>query len=60
MASLNPLNILSRGYSVTFLLPEEKILKTAMDAKKGNNIRTRLADGGLISTVMEVYSDGRD
>lgn len=60
MASLNPLNILSRGYSVTFLMPEEKILKNAADARTGSSIRTRLADGQLISTVTEVHSDGGD
>ncbi|MFA6384480.1 MAG: exodeoxyribonuclease VII large subunit [Candidatus Omnitrophota bacterium] len=58
MASLNPLNILSRGYSVTFLLPEEKIVKNAEDAKAGSVIRTKLSNGGLISTITEVLPDG--
>jgi len=60
MASLNPLNILSRGYSVTYLLPQEKIMKSAVGAKPGASIRTRLSSGGLISTVTEVYGDGGD
>ena len=60
LASLNPLNILSRGYSVTVLIPEGRILKTAGDAKVGCSIRTKLSDGGLISTVTEVLIDGRD
>jgi exodeoxyribonuclease VII large subunit len=60
MASLNPLNILSRGYSVTFLLPDEKILKNAADVKEGGSIRTKLSNGGMISTVTEVFTDGRD
>ncbi len=60
MASLNPLNILSRGYSVTFLMPEGKILKNAADARTGVSIRTQLASGQLISTVTEVHSDGGD
>jgi exodeoxyribonuclease VII large subunit len=58
MASLNPLNILSRGYSVTYLLPQEKILKTSADAKAGGSIRTKLSNGELISTVTEVLTDG--
>jgi len=60
MASLNPLNILLRGYSVTFLLPDEKIIKNAADVKAGSSIRTKLSNGGLISTVTEVLTDGRD
>jgi exodeoxyribonuclease VII large subunit len=60
MSSLNPLNILLRGYSVTFLLPEGKILKKSADAKAGGIIRTKLSNGELISTVTEVLTDGRD
>ncbi|MCU0650779.1 MAG: hypothetical protein MUC52_00900, partial [Candidatus Omnitrophica bacterium] len=58
MASLNPLNILSRGYSVTLLLPEGKIIKSASDAKAGGSIQTKLFKGELISRVTEVRTDG--
>jgi exodeoxyribonuclease VII large subunit len=60
MTSLNPLNILSRGYSVTLLLPEKKILRDASDAGIGSRIQTKLFNGGLISTVTEVRKNGRD
>ena len=60
MTSLNPLNILSRGYSVTFLLPDGKIVKNAANVDAGSSIRTKLSNGGLISTVTEVLTDGRD
>ena len=60
MASLNPLNILSRGYSLTLLLPDKRILKDAADAGIGSCIQTKLFNGGLISTVTEVRKDGRD
>jgi exodeoxyribonuclease VII large subunit len=60
MSSLNPLAILSRGYSVTFLLPGEKILKDPGAVKAGDRIRTKLSRGALLSTVTEVQTDGRD
>jgi exodeoxyribonuclease VII large subunit len=60
MTALNPLNILSRGYSVTFLLPGDNILKNTGSVKAGSSIRTRLSSGVLISTVTEVTTDGRD
>jgi exodeoxyribonuclease VII large subunit len=60
LASLNPLNILSRGYSLTLLLPDKRILKDAADARIGSRIQTKLFNGGLISTVTEVRKNGRD
>ena len=60
MSSLNPLNILSRGYSVTFLLPGEKIIKDAKSVKAGDRVRTKLSRGALLSTVTEVQTDGGD
>lgn len=54
LASLSPLNILGRGYSITFKMPEEIILKDARSIKEGDNIKTKLHKGEVISQVREV------
>jgi exodeoxyribonuclease VII large subunit len=48
---LNPLAILSRGYSVTRLLPAGTILKDAGVVKAGDRISTRLHAGEIVSQV---------
>lgn len=50
---LNPAAILSRGYSITKKLPEEKILTDAGLVNRGDLISTRLASGMIISRVEE-------
>jgi len=54
LAGLSPLNILARGYSITFKLPEESILKDTAVIKRGDLLRTRLHRGEIISQVTEV------
>ena len=56
LASLSPLNILSRGYSISFKMPEGAVLKDARDLDKGQMIKTRLHKGEILSQVMEVNS----
>jgi len=48
---LNPLAILARGYSVTKLQPEGRILKNAAEAAPGDVIITHLHRGSLRSRV---------
>ncbi len=48
---LNPLGILSRGYSVTRKLPEGVILKDASDVRPGDLLNTKLHNGEIISRV---------
>lgn len=48
---LSPLNILKRGYSITFKLPNRDVIRTMKDIQKGALIETLLSDGGLISKV---------
>ncbi|MDD5346992.1 MAG: exodeoxyribonuclease VII large subunit [Candidatus Omnitrophica bacterium] len=59
LASLNPLNILARGYSVTFRSSDGTILKDAAAVKAGELLRTRLHKGEIISSVTEVRDNGR-
>ncbi|MEE8612729.1 MAG: exodeoxyribonuclease VII large subunit [Nitrospirales bacterium] len=55
--TLNPLAILSRGYSVIESLPEGFIVKNAKDVSPGSRIRARLAEGQLSCVVDEVRTD---
>ncbi len=54
---LSPLNILSRGYSITFTVPEGKTLKDAAEVTPGQRISTRLRNGTVTSTITEVTPD---
>ncbi|MFH0828538.1 MAG: exodeoxyribonuclease VII large subunit [Candidatus Omnitrophota bacterium] len=54
LSSLNPLNILARGYSVTFSFPEGRIVKDAGAVKKGDKIKTKLHKGEIISEIREI------
>lgn len=48
---LNPLSILSRGYSITKKLPDGKIITDAGRVTTGDLISTRLSKGTIISRV---------
>jgi exodeoxyribonuclease VII large subunit len=60
LASLSPLNILGRGYSITFTAPEGKIVKDAASVEIGDCVRTRLHKGEIESKITGVGKDGRD
>ncbi|MBU1854015.1 MAG: exodeoxyribonuclease VII large subunit [Candidatus Omnitrophica bacterium] len=51
---LNPLSILSRGYSVSFRLPKKKIIKNTTSLKKGDLVETRLSRGNFRSRVESI------
>jgi exodeoxyribonuclease VII large subunit len=55
--TLSPLSILSRGYSLSMVLPEGAIVKDAAMLKKGDKVKTVLDRGAFISSVEEVASD---
>ncbi|MBW1818815.1 MAG: exodeoxyribonuclease VII large subunit, partial [Deltaproteobacteria bacterium] len=48
---LSPLSILGRGYSITFKLPEETVLRDAGGTQQGERVRVMLARGELDCTV---------
>ena len=52
---LNPLNILSRGYSITYL--NDQALKSVLKVKEDDMISIRLSDGNLKAKVLEVKED---
>lgn len=47
---LNPLNLLKRGYSLTF--SDGKLVKSPKDLKKGQTIQTQFSDGSVDSQVV--------
>ena len=48
---LSPVGILDRGYSISFKLPDRKIIKNSKDIKKGNLIETRVSKGSFVSKI---------
>lgn len=54
LAGVNPLAILSRGYSITQLLPEKRILTEAEGLNKGMRVKVRLHRGELLCDIEEI------
>jgi len=52
LEALNPLAVLSRGYSLTFKAETATLLRSAFEVQPGDLIETRLASGSLISQVV--------
>jgi len=59
LEALGPLSVLSRGYSLSMLFPQEEIIKDSSRVKPGDKVRTILAKGEMISLVQEVVKDER-
>ena len=57
LEALSPLAILSRGYSLSVLMPQGAILKDAGMIKPGDKLKTVLHKGAFTSLVQEVFSD---
>ena len=52
---LNPLNILSRGYSITYM--DDKALKSVRNVKKDSVLKVKLYDGMLKTKVIDIEED---
>jgi exodeoxyribonuclease VII large subunit len=59
LEALSPLAILSRGYSLSVLMPQGAILKDVGTLKPGDKLKTVLHKGAFTSAVLEVFSDER-
>jgi exonuclease VII large subunit len=57
LEALSPLAILSRGYSLSVLMPQGSILKDIGTIKPGDKLKTVLYKGTFTSVVLEVFSD---
>lgn len=58
LEALSPLSVLSRGYSLSMLLPKGTIIKDALKLKPGDLVKTVLGKGSFLSLVREVTQDG--
>ena len=54
LETLSPLGVLARGYSVTRLIPSNKLVKTVESIKQGNRLESSFGDGSAISVVEEI------
>ena len=54
LSSLSPLNILGRGYSITFKMPQGEVAKEAEKFQPGDTIKTRLHKGEVFSQVTRI------
>ncbi|MEW6087775.1 MAG: exodeoxyribonuclease VII large subunit [bacterium] len=50
---INPLNVLERGYSLSYLMPEENLLKDRNNVKPGDKIKVRLFKGKMYCLVQK-------
>lgn len=58
LETLSPLNVLTRGYSLTRKVSGE-LIRSPADVRPGDRLITRLAKGELLSRVEQEYLDGQ-
>ncbi len=58
--TLSPLKIMTRGYSVTRRLSDERIVYRKTDVAIGDEIETMISDGKIVSVVSDIESRGYD
>ncbi|MFH1245572.1 MAG: exodeoxyribonuclease VII large subunit, partial [Candidatus Omnitrophota bacterium] len=54
LQALSPLNVLSRGYSITLRYPQAEVITQAAMVGPGEKVETKLAAGSFISIVEKV------
>lgn len=52
--ALSPLNVLSRGYSITLRYPQTGVITKAAMVAPGEKVETKLAEGSFVSVVEQV------
>jgi exodeoxyribonuclease VII large subunit len=58
VASLNPENVLSRGYSITLKSDGRSLIRSSAEVKIGEEIRTRFASGSARSNISGLNGGG--
>ena len=54
LEAMSPLKTLARGYSVTLDAESGKVIQKAQQVQVGQQLKTKLAKGELLSTVTQV------
>lgn len=57
LGALNPLAVLERGYSLTTKMPEGWIVREARSVAPRDDVRIRLARGGIRARIMTVHEE---
>ena len=57
LESLSPLQVLARGYSITYRARDRKVLRDAGEVRCGEAVRVQLAKGSLECTVDKIDTD---
>jgi len=57
LQSLSPLAVLGRGYSITYRLPDEKVIRKPGDVQAGERVRVRLSRGFLECVVEKTENE---
>ncbi len=57
LQALSPLAVLSRGYSITFALPQRRVVTDAATVRPGEALETRVARGVIVSTVTAAHPE---
>lgn len=54
LESLSPLGVLARGYSITYRMPEKKVLRRAAEVSPGQEVLVQLGEGHLECRVQKI------
>lgn len=57
LASLNPLNVIERGYSIVY--QDEQVIKSVNELDDGSTIQIKMQDGQVEATIQSVKEEGR-
>ena len=60
LEALSPLKVLSRGYSITFKLPNLEVITDISQINTGDRIETRVKEGSLVSEVINKKTENRE
>ena len=55
--TLSPLSTLARGYAIVQTADTDEIIREASSINTGTHVRARLAKGGLLCIVEEIYDE---
>ncbi|MEJ5348677.1 MAG: exodeoxyribonuclease VII large subunit [Desulfosoma sp.] len=55
LESLSPASILARGYSLTFKMPENILIRQASQVQPGDMVRIQVAQGHMNARVLEIF-----
>ncbi len=60
LQALSPLAILSRGYSLTWKLPDRELVRNSADLQMHDVVELQLGRGRALATITEILNDEKD